>query len=87
MKKIVLSLIVLISMQLAAQEKLGSTVNDKIGSNYLNASISEKLVLNKKYDAEVLPILTSYETSVDDKFLGVKNFGNQLIPTTKSVFK
>ena len=78
MKKIVLSLILLTCLQIVAQEKTKSTLTDKLGNEYINASISEKLALNKQYASEVLPILTAYQTDVDDKFVGVKNFGKQI---------
>lgn len=45
--------------------------------NYANAGLKTKLELNKKYAVEeVLPVLSQYEIMVEDKFAGVKNFGN-----------
>lgn len=78
MKKIVLSLILFTSLPVLAQEEVDITAINKITEEYVQASLGEKLALNKIYAASVLPILTSYQTNVDEKFLGAKNFGNQI---------
>lgn len=49
---------------------------DKSDEQYVNASLKEKYELNKAYAIkEALPILSAYETIVDDQFVGVKSFG------------
>lgn len=48
---------------------------DKIRQEYEKADLKTKTALNKAFAIEVLQILSAYETKVDDKFAGVKNFG------------
>jgi tetratricopeptide (TPR) repeat protein len=57
-------------------------IEDKSFEDYKNADLKTKFEMNEKYAAnEVLPILSSYQTIVDDKFLGVKNFGSLVAKT------
>lgn len=50
--------------------------------NYKKADLKTKFQLNKEYAInEVLPILAAYQTIVDDKFAGVKSFGNLISST------
>jgi len=50
---------------------------EKSRKEYEAASLKKKVELNKAWAAnEVLPVLSAYQTIVDDKFLGIKNFGN-----------
>ena len=50
--------------------------------DYNKADLKKKYELNKKWAAEeVLPILSAYQTIVDDKFAGVKNFGTLVAKT------
>ena len=70
--------ILLINSNLFAQE-------DKIIEEYKNASLQQKFELNKSYAIkEVLPVLSGYQTIVEDKFAGVKNFGNLVTKTNFS---
>lgn len=56
--------------------------NQRTVTEYQKADLKTKLALNKSYAInEVLPVLAAYQTIVDSKFEGVKNFGN-LIATT-----
>lgn len=56
--------------------------NDQTNNEYENADLKKKYELNKTWAInEVLPVLSAYETIVDDKFAGVKNFG-KLVATT-----
>ncbi|OYU78926.1 MAG: hypothetical protein CFE23_16420 [Flavobacterium sp. BFFFF1] len=58
------------------------TIEDKSFDNYKKADLKGKFELNKSYAVlEVLPVLSSYQTIVDDKFLGVKNFGTLVAKT------
>ena len=67
---------------LLAQEK-PLIIEDKSLETYKKANLKTKFESNKAYAAnEVLPVLASFQTIVEDKFLGVKNFGN-LIAETK----
>ncbi len=58
-----------------------SLTDEKTNKEYLAADLATKLELNKKYAIAVLPILSSYQTSVEDKFAGVKNFGKLVAQT------
>ncbi|GGD30646.1 hypothetical protein GCM10011343_21010 [Flavobacterium orientale] len=58
--------------------------NEKSLQDYKNASLQEKFEMNKSYAIKVLPILSSYQTSVEDIFLGVKNFGTMVTQTNFS---
>jgi len=50
--------------------------------DYKNGDLGAKLALNKDYAInEALPVLAAYQTIVDDKFAGVKNFGNLISKT------
>ena len=52
-----------------------SPVESKIIA-YKNADLKTKLALNKAYAInEVLPVLSAYQVIVDDRFVGVKRFG------------
>ncbi|WP_196889436.1 hypothetical protein [Aureivirga sp. CE67] len=49
---------------------------------YKNADLETKIKLNKEYAInEVLPVLSAYQRRVDDKFKGVKEFGNLIHKT------
>ncbi|MEM0577973.1 hypothetical protein [Flavobacterium polysaccharolyticum] len=53
--------------------------------DYKNATLQQKFELNKTYAIkEVLPILSGYQTIVEEKFAGVKNFGNLISKTSFS---
>lgn len=66
---------------LLAQEK-PLIIEDKSLETYKNANLKTKFELNKAYAAnEVLPVLASFQTTVDDRFPGVKNFGNLIAQT------
>ena len=55
---------------------------DKMNEEYEKADLKKKYELNKAYAInEVLPVLAAYETTVDDKFAGVKNFGKLVAKT------
>ena len=59
--------------------------NDKIIQDYENASLKQKFEMNKTYAIkEALPVLSGYQTIVEDKFAGVKNFGNLVTKTNFS---
>jgi tetratricopeptide (TPR) repeat protein len=61
-----------------AQDKTKS----KRDKEYYKASLAQKYELNKKWVIEeVLPALSGYETIVDDKFAGVKSFGELVAAT------
>jgi len=58
---------------------------DKAKNEYKNADLKKKYELNKKWAIdEVLPVLSTYETIVEDRFLGVKNFGTLVSATNFS---
>jgi len=58
---------------------------EKARTEYENASLREKYELNKAWAInEVLPVLSAYETIVDEKFAGVKNFGKLVAKTNFS---
>ncbi|PCJ63623.1 MAG: hypothetical protein COA58_15920 [Bacteroidetes bacterium] len=51
-------------------------------SEYENADLQTKLKLNKEYAInEILPVLSAYQVIVDDKFVGVKEFGKLIQET------
>ena len=52
--------------------------HDKIVKEYEEANLAQKVLLNKQWAAEHLPILIAFESGVEDKFKGVKDFGVQL---------
>jgi len=55
---------------------------ERMKQTYEAAELKTKLELNKSWAiAEVLPVLTAFETTVDDKFVGVKNFGKLVAET------
>ena len=55
---------------------------ERMKKTYEAADLKTKLELNKSWAInEVLPILTAFETTVDDKFIGVKNFGKLVAKT------
>lgn len=55
---------------------------EKKAQEYQNANLKQKYELNKKYAVqEVLPVLAAYQTIVEDKFVGVKNFGALITKT------
>jgi tetratricopeptide (TPR) repeat protein len=57
----------------------------KIKDDYEKADLKKKYDLNKSWaTSQVLPVLAAYETIVDDKFLGVKNFGSLVTKTNFS---
>jgi tetratricopeptide (TPR) repeat protein len=59
-----------------------TTVPDPTFKAYEAAGLKEKFEMNKRYAAnEVLPVLSGYQTIVDDKFAGVKNFGKLVAQT------
>jgi len=50
---------------------------EKAKEEYKQADLKQKSELNKAWaTTEVLPVLAAYQTIVDEKFAGVKNFGN-----------
>lgn len=51
---------------------------DKIVKEYEEADLAQKVLLNKQWAAEHLPVLIAFESSVEDKFKGVKDFGVEL---------
>ncbi|MES2486512.1 MAG: hypothetical protein V4581_11285 [Bacteroidota bacterium] len=52
------------------------TLAEERKTEFEAADLTTKVKLNKKWAAEeVLPVLAAYETSVEDKFAGVKAFG------------
>lgn len=51
---------------------------DKIVKEYEEADLAQKVLLNKQWAAERLPVLIAFESSVEDKFKGVKDFGVEL---------
>lgn len=56
-------------------------INKRI-KEYKEADLKTKLELNKRFAIDyVLPVLIAFETSVDDKFEGVKSFGKLLEKT------
>ncbi|OFY87562.1 MAG: hypothetical protein A3F72_21015 [Bacteroidetes bacterium RIFCSPLOWO2_12_FULL_35_15] len=56
--------------------------DERINSEYENADLKKKYELNKVWAAKiVLPVLSAYETMVDEKFTGVKNFGKLVTNT------
>ncbi|MWB95049.1 hypothetical protein GON26_11785 [Flavobacterium sp. GA093] len=56
--------------------------NQKKVTAYLNADLKTKAELNKNYAInEALPVLAAYQTIVDAKFEGVKNFGSLVAKT------
>jgi hypothetical protein len=58
---------------------------EKTKKEYENASLKRKYELNKIWATnEVLPVLSAYQTIVDDKFLGVKSFGTLISKTNFS---
>jgi tetratricopeptide (TPR) repeat protein len=58
---------------------------DKGLDDYKNANLQQQFELNKLYAIkEVLLVLSEYETVVDDKFAGVKNFGTLVSKTNFS---
>jgi len=58
---------------------------EKANEEYKLADLKRKSELNKAWATnEVLPVLAAYQTIVDDKFLGVKNFGNLIARTNFS---
>lgn len=69
--------LLIINSNLFAQKE-----NDQIIQDYENATLKQKFELNKTYAIkEVLPVLSGYQTIVEDKFAGVKNFGNLVTKT------
>lgn len=51
-------------------------------NEYINADLKTKYELNKAWAIdEVLPVLAAYQTEVDEKFKGVKNFGTLVTNT------
>lgn len=53
--------------------------------DYSNANLETKIQLNKDYAInEIIPILNAYQIIVDDKFVGVKNFGKLIEKTNFS---
>ncbi len=59
--------------------------SEQIIQEYKNATLQQKFELNKSYAIkEELPVLTSYQTIVEDEFAGVKNFGNLVTKTNFS---
>ena len=58
---------------------------DKTNQEYENADLKKKYALNKRYAIdEVLPVLSAYETKVEDQFAGVKGFGKLIAKTNFS---
>lgn len=77
--KIIINLLFLliINLSLYAQKE-----NDQAHQEYKDATLQQKFELNKTYAIkEVLPVLSGYQTIVEDKFAGVKNFGNLVAKT------
>jgi len=71
---------IILSSNLFAQKE-----NDQSNQEYENASLQQKFELNKTFAIkEVLPVLSGYQTIVEDKFAGVKNFGNLVTKTNFS---
>ena len=69
--------LIIINSNLFAQKE-----NDQSNQEYENATLQQKFELNKTYAIkEVLPVLSGYQTIVEDKFAGVKNFGNLVTKT------
>lgn len=55
---------------------------EKMKKRYEEASLKTKLEMTQSWAINVvIPVLTAFETTVDDKYLGVKNFG-KLVATT-----
>ncbi|MFT6981456.1 MAG: tetratricopeptide (TPR) repeat protein [Crocinitomicaceae bacterium] len=54
---------------------------DKRQLAYKSATLEGKFELNKAYAAEVLTVLSAFQTIVDDQFVGVKNFGELITKT------
>lgn len=55
---------------------------EKDALEYQNANLKQKYELTKNYAIkEVLPVLSAYQIIVEDKFAGVKNFGNLVTKT------
>ncbi len=55
---------------------------EKIKKTYQEANLKTKLEMTKSWAInEVIPVLTAFETTVDDKYLGVKNFGKLIAKT------
>jgi len=55
---------------------------ERMKQTYEAADLKTKLELNKSWAiTEVLPVLTAFETTVDDKYAGVKNFGKLVAKT------
>ena len=52
--------------------------HDKIIKEYKEADLAQKVLLNKQWAAEHLPVLIAFESGVEDKFKGVKEFGAEL---------
>jgi hypothetical protein len=72
--------LIIINSNLFAQKE-----NDQSNQEYENATLQQKFELNKTYAIkEVLPVLSGYQTIVEDKFAGVKNFGNLVTKTNFS---
>lgn len=77
-KKIKLTLLFFISVSsvILSQNEI-ITEKSKSLKEYEEANLKQKFEINKNYAInEVLPILSGYQTIVEDKFAGVKNFGN-----------
>lgn len=73
--------LLIINLSLYAQKE-----NDQDYQEYKDATLQQKFELNKTYAIkEVLPVLSSYQTIVEDKFAGVKNFGNLVTKTDFTV--
>lgn len=62
-----------------------TAIEDKDFPAYEKADLKTKFALNKTYAAQILPILSSYQTTVDEKFKGVRNFGNKVAATNFNV--
>lgn len=55
---------------------------ERIKKTYEEANLKEKLAMTQLWAInEVIPVLTAFETTVDDTFLGVKNFGKLVAKT------
>lgn len=76
-------LFLLITNSILFAQKEAELSNGKIIQEYENGSLQQKFEMNKNYATQVLPVLSGYQTIVEDKFAGVKNFGNLV---TKSNF-
>jgi hypothetical protein len=58
---------------------------DRVKNEYKNADIKKKYELNKSWAInEVLPVLSAYQTIVDEKFVGVRSFGSLISKTNFS---